>query len=1119
MGRRGIAISSVLYLIMLIAGALLISTLGIVMVEKGVLKSKLESLFGDVNQNIVKQYRYITEGGEWSSWIDYNDLNEINHTLNLKRISNLGNRGRDYDLTTTNVTLNIIKGQAYLSFNGSSKADSGTSVLTVANTIVLEVVKNSDKPIISFDNNQVIKYASDKLNISDGTNSRITNNTYSNGTSVLRYVLTLDKQAGTYNVYCNENLVATTGTTNILRINTVYLGYQGSDFFNGKIYKIALSTMLLSPDEAKQLSKQGLEDHQIILNKSNTEIMYGPFIEYRKIPLSKKDTSSDTFSTRYIRDLHNGNTENSNNEIIEIEAYAHFALYNKFNDIMVGGTYTTTPTISGTTISLGAGTFIHPNGREFNLAQGTITTPFSVNDPGSGLILFNANINKFVYAEYGDKTQQGTNDWYYYDTTWHLLEPNSNNAIVGFVTKHADDTNLTEVNLFNNSFTFNIALGKSVIGSSGATGANKVVDGNRGNIYLNGTNSRYVTVDLGLEYNITEVKVYRQHDVNALRATKSVKTILYNNGQNKSKVLWDADEKGLYVESDKGASFYVDQTKKAKAFKSRYVEDCINGRYAVSDNSYSTINEWRELEVFDINGHYNLALNKPLITSSDTKTNLSNVNDGNKTTIFTASSGDVCVTVDLQQDYAIRSANILRSNQSYIDAKVKTLLLDVKQEYYYDLYNSEKEGLYRKDTQGIYLTVNNIDSDKTYAFDDTFNIIQGVNHPQLAPGMTPKKWSGSAWVTTTEYDNDWYRYDTTNKRWANAQTADGSMWVWIPRYAYQIASRYHTSTTGGGTINVKFLKGVTNATSDNTPVDIIPTYSGSSQTNYIEHPGFNFGGNKVSGLWVAKFEATAAEGVVSDNTTCNAADNTNSKTVKIIPGARSWRCINNKNAFEAVRAMETNPVYGWGTSGKNIDTHMMKNTEWGAVAYLSKSSYGKDTEITINDNTSYYTGGGPEDSYISNVGQSTTGTIYGIYDISGGTWEKTMANYNNTIASSGWTAAELSSIPSKYINRYYTALGDMLNGVGFAYDSSVVGDAVYETSNDARRYDGSNWIGSGTSWYSDGAYLPRASAPWFNRGGFYSRGANAGAFAFGYSGGGVLVTYGFRPLVVVGPGL
>ncbi|MFA7515181.1 MAG: hypothetical protein WCZ09_03140, partial [Bacilli bacterium] len=95
----------------------------------------------------------------------------------------------------------------------------------------------------------------------------------------------------------------------------------------------------------------------------------------------------------------------------------------------------------------------------------------------------------------------------------------------------------------------------------------------------------------------------------------------------------------------------------------------------------------------------------------------------------------------------------------------------------------------------------------------------------------------------------------------------------------------------------------------------------------------------------------------------------------------------------------------------------------------------------------------------------------------------------------------------------------MLNGVGFAYDSSVVGDAVYETSNDAKRYNGSNWIGSGTSWYSDYAHLPDASNPWFNRGGYYSNGTSAGAFAFFSTSGGVNVYYGFRPLVVVGPGL
>jgi hypothetical protein len=37
-----------------------------------------------------------------------------------------------------------------------------------------------------------------------------------------------------------------------------------------------------------------------------------------------------------------------------------------------------------------------------------------------------------------------------------------------------------------------------------------------------------------------------------------------------------------------------------------------------------------------------------------------------------------------------------------------------------------------------------------------------------------------------------------------------------------------------------------------------------------------------------------------------------------------------------------------GTIGSGIDTHMMKNTEWGAVAYLFKSLYGKSAEIWIN---------------------------------------------------------------------------------------------------------------------------------------------------------------------------
>ena len=43
-----------------------------------------------------------------------------------------------------------------------------------------------------------------------------------------------------------------------------------------------------------------------------------------------------------------------------------------------------------------------------------------------------------------------------------------------------------------------------------------------------------------------------------------------------------------------------------------------------------------------------------------------------------------------------------------------------------------------------------------------------------------------------------YNYGETEstRKWANAKTSDGSMWVWIPRYAYSITSGYHSSSTG-----------------------------------------------------------------------------------------------------------------------------------------------------------------------------------------------------------------------------------------------------------------------------------------------------------------------------------
>ena len=91
----------------------------------------------------------------------------------------------------------------------------------------------------------------------------------------------------------------------------------------------------------------------------------------------------------------------------------------------------------------------------------------------------------------------------------------------------------------------------------------------------------------------------------------------------------------------------------------------------------------------------------------------------------------------------------------------------------------------------------------------------------------------------------------------------GSMFVWIPRYAYKIESGYHSSTTG--TIDVKFLNGSTNEAEKG--VSIVE-YNEDTTENYtkfpegcVVHPAFTdkveVGGwdNNIEGIWIAKFEA------------------------------------------------------------------------------------------------------------------------------------------------------------------------------------------------------------------------------------------------------------------------
>ena len=386
--------------------------------------------------------------------------------------------------------------------------------------------------------------------------------------------------------------------------------------------------------------------------------------------------------------------------------------------------------------------------------------------------------------------------------------------------------------------------------------------------------------------------------------------------------------------------------------------------------------------------------------------------------------------------------------------------------------------------------------EKALVADGSYNDSKGVNTPNIGSGMTPIKWNGSTWIETTENDPNWYDY--TAKKWANAKTSDGSMWVWIPRYAYSITSGYHSSSTGN--IDVEFMKGLTNETS--TGRKSFDNVSGQGKWNI--HPAFNYG-QEVSGLWVAKFEASP-EGATTNPS--NSEYNGTGKKLQVKPGVSSWRNITISNIYDVCK--NYNSV---------LNSHMMKNDEWGAVAYLSKSKYGKQNEeVWINNNSSFITGStgnsasanpdiGTTNDYTSTQGvkASTTGTVYGVYDMSGGAYEYVAAYVNNghTNLTSYGNGLIIGELKTKNVYIKGSLDSDVDN---YEANSEKYGDAVYETSES----------GSGTtSWYGDSSSFPRTDGPFFYRGGIYNNGTNTGMFYLNVLSGSNSSYGSFRPVLMV----
>lgn len=180
-----------------------------------------------------------------------------------------------------------------------------------------------------------------------------------------------------------------------------------------------------------------------------------------------------------------------------------------------------------------------------------------------------------------------------------------------------------------------------------------------------------------------------------------------------------------------------------------------------------------------------------------------------------------------------------------------------------------------------------------------FDVKKGVNRPQIVGNMIPldtyldEDEDIRTAVVQNVYTEDWYDYSFTTPKWANMEL-DDKQYVWIPRFAYKIQDFYLNKdyvTVPSSAISIVFLKENTNYMPNG---EILPE-------GYQVHPAFSNNNNEYAGIWIAKYVSQDVDSV--------------------------------KEAVDRSAALHT-------SSSVLLESHLMKNSEWAAMAYLSFVSGG-----------------------------------------------------------------------------------------------------------------------------------------------------------------------------------
>ena len=368
-----------------------------------------------------------------------------------------------------------------------------------------------------------------------------------------------------------------------------------------------------------------------------------------------------------------------------------------------------------------------------------------------------------------------------------------------------------------------------------------------------------------------------------------------------------------------------------------------------------------------------------------------------------------------------------------------------------------------------------------------------------------------------------------------------AFFTWIPRYKYKVwniekNSSQYSYTDDNGNIYEPYSKGIdiiwengTNTTgtiqcnySINNSLEslFIDDYTNNltlsekcigNNGEYYTHPAFNFN-EKVTGFWVAKFETS---GTIEEPLS--------------LPDNISLENSNINDIFTSGTSITKNNLYS--IANENLTSHVLKNTEWGAVSYLTHSIYGlcngySCQDVKLNNSTDNYTGrslgldlnseelttsqygnysykgymikedGTNTDTLKESTIASTTGNVYGVYDLAGGRGEYVMAILSGI---NGTSPSPINTFEAKYFELY--SYGNEFN-TQTAYNRTILGDATGEIVL-------TESISNGL-WYNQYNKFLSNNSNILTRGGNSKDLANSGIFSFESTNIYIDNTYGYR---------